>query len=283
MKNTYIVLLLLILSLSCSKTSDNPTAARESAVYKDVSYGVDPQQKADIYLPANRTSVTTKVLVLVHGGAWAGGDKTEFDLFINNYLLKELPDYAIINVNYRLYKEGTNQFPTQENDVKAACDFLNSKRKEYAVSEKTAILGTSAGAHLALLLAYKYNQTGNIRAVISIAGPTDLKALYDSNTVVANSLLVPVIGGTPVTIPDRYTESSPISFAATGAAATLLFQGGKDPLVPQSQAELLINLLQQLNVPFQKVIYPDAGHGWGDPELTDTFNKCRDFLKQHLQ
>ncbi|SDC01635.1 alpha/beta hydrolase [Niabella drilacis] len=283
MKNTSVLIWLLILVCSCSKTTDNPTAAREAAVYRDVSYGVDPQQKADIYLPANRTSVTTRVLVLVHGGAWAGGDKTEFDPFINNYLLKELPDYAIINVNYRLYKEGANQFPTQEKDVKAACDFLNSKRKEYAVSEKTALLGTSAGGHLALLTAYKNNQSGTIRAVISIAGPTDLTALYDSNTVVANTLLVPVIGGTPAQVPDLYIQNSPISFAGTGAAPTLLFQGGKDPLVPQSQAELLINRLQQLNVPFQKVIYPDAGHGWGEPELTDTFNKCRDFLKQHLQ
>ncbi|WP_018629987.1 alpha/beta hydrolase [Niabella aurantiaca] len=283
MKNTGVLFCLLVFLLSCSKPVDTPTAAREAAVYKNQAYGNDPLQKMDVYLPADRTSVTTKVLILVHGGAWTGGDKTEFDPFISNYLLKELPDYAIFNINYRLYKKDTNQFPTQEHDVKAAVDFLNSKRKEYAVSEKTAILGASAGAHLALLTAYKYNQAGNIHAVVSIAGPTDLTALYDSNTVVANTLLVPVIGGTPDEVPDRYTESSPITYAATGAAPTLLFQGGQDPLVPQSQAELLINQLQQLNVPFQKVIYPNAGHGWGDPELTDTFKKTGEFLRQHLQ
>lgn len=283
MKNTGFLCCLLVFLLSCSKPSDTPTAAHEAAVYKNQAYGNDSLQKMDVYLPANRTSVTTKALVLVHGGAWTGGDKAEFDLFISNYLLKELPDYAIFNINYRLYKKDTNLFPAQENDVKAAFDFLNSKRKEYAVSEKTAILGTSAGGHLALLTAYKYNQTGNIRAVVSIAGPTDLTALYDSNTVVASTLLVPVIGGTPDQVPDRYMQSSPITYVTAGAAATQLFQGGKDPLVPQSQTELLVNRLQQLNVPFQKVIYPNAGHGWGDPELTDTFKKIGEFLQQYLQ
>ncbi|MBZ4190518.1 alpha/beta hydrolase [Niabella beijingensis] len=282
MKNTGFLFLLLFFICSCSKTDRAPVTATEPAVYKNLAYGDDPLQKMDIYLPANRSSSTTRVLVLIHGGAWAGGDKAEFDAFITTYLAKELPDYAVVNLNYRLYKNNTNLFPTQENDVKAALDFFNAKRRAYAVSATTALLGVSAGAHLALLHAYKQDHTGDCRAVISIAGPTDLTALYRTNSAMAGPLLVPVIGGTPDQVPDRYEAASPVHFAGSGAAATLLFQGGKDPLVPASQADLLAAKLQQQQVPFQKVIYPEAGHGWGEPELTDTFKKTKAFLQQHL-
>ena len=38
--------------------------------------------------------------------------------------------YAIFNINYRLATGISNYFPTQENDVKAAIEFIYGKQKK---------------------------------------------------------------------------------------------------------------------------------------------------------
>lgn len=132
---------------------------------REVSYGNDPQQKMDVYLPADRSESSTKVLILVHGGAWVEGDKADFNSFIQA-IQQRLPDYAIFNINYRLVKNGSNLFPAQEEDLKKAIEFVYSKRSEYHISDKFVYLGASAGAHLALLVGFKYTSPVRPKAVV---------------------------------------------------------------------------------------------------------------------
>ncbi len=69
------------------------------------------------------------------GGAWADGDKTDFDIYITE-LQRRLPDYAFANINYRLYAStGQNKFPAQEEDVKAAVSFLMNKSGDLKFSK----------------------------------------------------------------------------------------------------------------------------------------------------
>src|ERR1700712_2046451 len=56
--------------------SDTPLNTAVAATLTDVSYGPDAKQKMDIYLLAGRNS-STPLLILLHGGAWSAGDKTE--------------------------------------------------------------------------------------------------------------------------------------------------------------------------------------------------------------
>ena len=119
-------------SVSSSDTGSNPAVA---STLMDMSYGTDAHQKMDIYLPANRSADATKVIFLIHGGGWSEGDKADFNAYVA-VLQQNLPGYAIINTNYRLATNNQNLFPTQENDVKAATEFVYSKRNEYLVSDK---------------------------------------------------------------------------------------------------------------------------------------------------
>ena len=127
MKTTFLLLLSAILAGSCtkSKTQEGPSDLAASTTL-NVSYGSDPLQKMDIYLPAGRTTSSTKVLVMVHGGGWTGGDKNDFNSYIPSFQAR-LTDYAIININYRLFTGSQNHFPTQENDVRHAVEFIISK------------------------------------------------------------------------------------------------------------------------------------------------------------
>ncbi len=173
-----------ILFFSCSKnnstgggaTPDNTPIAAQTML--NVAYGSDPLQKMDVYLPAGRTTATTKLIIMIHGGSWTAGDKGDMTAYVDS-LQRRLPGYAVININYRLATFTGNTFPTQETDVKAATDFIYSKRTEYAISDKFVMLGVSAGAHLALLQSYK-NASPKIKAVVDFFGPNDMTDMYNT-------------------------------------------------------------------------------------------------------
>lgn len=269
------------LILSCQKeTNDIPADNTVEAKNVDnVSYSNDPQQKMDIYLPKNRTVITTKSLVLIHGGAWATGDKTDFGSFLDS-LKSRLSGYALFNINYRLSAFPNNVFPTQEEDVKTALSFINDKRSEYLVSDNVVLLGVSAGGHLALLQAYKNSTPFQIKAVIDFFGPTDLVDLYNNPGSIPNYFIEQIIGTTPTANPALYQSSSPINFV-NNACPTIILQGTADPLVNYiSQSRRLRDQLQLAGKPVQYVEYEGRGHGddWTDADFTDAFNKVQAFL-----
>lgn len=268
----------LLLVYSCQKDSNGEI--NETTVITNVSYGSEPLQKMDVYLPAKRSADTTKVLIALHGGAWSEGDKSDFNGYIAA-LQQRIPGYAIFNINYRLAAGSSNLFPAQENDVKAALEFIYSKRAEYKISDKFALLGASAGAHLAMLQGYKYTAPVKPKAIVSFFGPGDLVALYGSQPLAA-VLLTNVTGTTPTANPTLYQQSSPITFINAGSPPTILLQGGVDPIVPPAQADSLKSKLVQAAVPNQHVFYPTEGHGWFGANLEDSFNKIAAFLNQHV-
>lgn len=275
------VFMFFLLLLSCSKKESNDETV--ALKLQDVSYGNDAKQKFDLYLPANRNSNDTKVLILIHGGGWTEGDKADFNPFITE-LQKRLPGYAFVNINYRLASSNRFLFPTQENDVKAAIEFIAARSGEYKISKKIALLGASAGGHLALLQAYKYNNPVAIKAVISLFGPTELVSLYNSPPTPAIPLLLSlVIGGNPVSHAEIYQQSSPLNFVTSQSCPSQLLHGGKDPLIPPAQSDLLKNKLDAVGVINEYVFYPNEGHGWIGNNLIDSFNKMEAFLKKHLQ
>src|SRR5687767_5970900 len=84
---------------SCKKGDE--TAEDMSVTMLNVSYGVNAQQKMDVYLPGNRNTTATKVIIMIHGGGWNTGDKSDFNAYVDS-LKKREPSYAIFNINYRL-------------------------------------------------------------------------------------------------------------------------------------------------------------------------------------
>ena len=280
----------MLLLFSCKKDATDgpgtiiPPTQIAATTTLNVSYGTDPLQKMDVYLPPARNT-GTKVLIMIHGGGWNSGDKTDLTVYVDT-LRKRLPGYAFININYRLVANALTTFPTQENDVKAAIDFIYSKRNEFVFSDKFVLLGVSAGAHLSLLQAYKYSSPVKIKAVVDFFGPTDMAAMYnDPASIFAppSSIAQLFNNATPTTSPTLYSQSSPITFANAQAVPTIILHGGQDPLVKVSQATTLRDKLITFNIPRQYVFYLTEGHGWAGAPLTDSFDKIQAFLTQHVQ
>jgi acetyl esterase/lipase len=275
-----IILFSLLIFTACKTRDENSNISAKTMI--DISYGTDPKQKMDLYLPANRSLLSTKVIFLIHGGGWAEGDKMDFNTTITT-IQSRFPDYAVINVNYRLAGNNQNLFPSQENDVKAAVEFAVSKKNEYTISDKWVFLGASAGAHLALLQAYKYSNIIKPKAVVSFFGPTDLTYFFNNPLIpIVPAILFNATGTIPSLNAIIYQQSSPVTFVTAQSCPTLLLQGGKDSLVPAIQATILKNKLDAAGVPNQYIFYPNNGHGWGGPDQEDSFSKIEIFLKQYV-
>ena len=290
MKQIFLFIITLLLLFSCQKNNldgaSNVVLPTEIAAstQQNIAYGTDPLQKMDVYLPGGR-SAATKVMIMIHGGGWSTGDKSELTVYVDT-MKKRLPDYAIININYRLSVNTTTTFPTQENDVKAALDFIYSKRNEFQISDKYVLLGVSAGSHLALLQAYKYANPVKIKAVVDFFGPTDMAAMYNdpaSAFAPPSSIAQLFNGATPTSNPMVYSQSSPITFASAQAVPTIILHGGADPLVKVTQATTLKDKLISFNIAQQYVFYATQGHGWAGATLTDSFDKIQVFLTQYVQ
>lgn len=286
MHKLFFVFLLAVTIASCEKsdsTDNNSTAAQTSL---NVSYGTDVAQKMDIYLPANRSTSSTKVIVMIHGGGWTGGDKSEFTAFVDT-LKRRLPGYAIFNINYRLSANPNNLFPTQELDVKTAIEYIYGKSSEYKISEKYILMGASAGGHLAMLQGYKYNAPVKAKAIVSFFGPSDMADMYN-NPVGGNPLfslaIANAVGATPAQNPTLYTNSSPVNFISSSSAMpTILLHGGLDPLVHPSQSTMVESKLNLAGITNQYVYYPTGGHGdWNTDTYTDAFNKIQAFIETNV-
>jgi acetyl esterase/lipase len=167
MKKYFSYFLLALMFAACKK-NDVTTLAAETKL--NTAYGSDSLQKMDIYLPAGRTTTSTKVIILIHGGAWSSGDKADFTSYIDT-LKRRLPSYAVFNINYRLASAGVNNFPTQEMDVKSAVEFIYNKSNDFQVSQTIVLLGASAGGHLALLQGYKYTSPVKVKAIVDFFWP----------------------------------------------------------------------------------------------------------------
>ncbi len=278
----YIILLASIGSCTNAPISNTPTNVLDASKYYqelDISYGTDTNQKFDLYLPANRTK-TTKTMILVHGGGWSSGDKTDMNAF-KDLIRQDLPNLAIVNINYRLADGNNKPYPMQINDISTIINNLKTNKDKYTISENFGFLGVSAGAHLSLLWSYGFDTNKNVKMVCSIVGPTNLTdPAYLNNTLPELQAMLDLYGiNAKISFLE---EASPLHRVTTSAPPTILFYGAKDPLIPTTQGTDLRDKLVALNVTHQFTLYPNGEHGWVGLDLLDTWLKLKAFTQTHL-
>ncbi len=276
--------LFLIAAVSCSTNEDsnNTEPTLDASQYYEqlnIAYGNDSDQRFDLYLPANRTT-DTKVVILIHGGGWSAGDKSDMNGF-KDIIRQELPNLAIVNINYRLADENSNPYPMQINDITAIVNYLKSIDDQYVFSDDYGLIGVSAGAHLSLLWSYGFDTNRDVKMVCSIVGPTNFTDPAYLNSTDSNIRALMDLYGVDASTAFM-EEISPYHRATTASPPTILFYGGQDPLIPTTQGTDMRDKLNQLGVINDFTLYPNAGHGWDGLELLDTTIKLKLFLQTYL-
>jgi acetyl esterase/lipase len=132
------VLVLLSLFNACNPTTTTtPTTSATSTlperIMLNTAYGTHVSQQMDLYLPANRTAAT-RVVVMIHGEAWFGGDKTEMNSLVTAFRAK-WPDCVVANIKYRLANSNIVHSEEIMSDIKAAVNFIAANKVSYQISD----------------------------------------------------------------------------------------------------------------------------------------------------
>ena len=95
----------------------------------------------DAYVPAGMTQATPGV-ILIHGGGFTGGDKTDLANLGNRLAADGM---AAFSINYRLDDSTTVGFPMESQDVMTAISYVRAHAASFDVDPgRLASFGTSA-------------------------------------------------------------------------------------------------------------------------------------------
>lgn len=237
--------MLALLVATCCRTT---TSAQHPSV-NDLAYATvtnDKGRQATLHLDLwlNKSDTGEAPLVIwIHGGAWLAGSYNSPPPPLR-LLLKS--GYAVASVQYRLSKTAT--FPAQIHDVKGAVRYLRAHADKYHLdSARFAAWGSSAGGHLAALLATsggvaeaEGNSGGNldvssrIQAAVDYFGPTDLLNMNADVTTRPRSVLDHDAPDAP--------ESQLIGFDAEGQGIGVLRNNLSNPDPPFPEKAALVRL-----------------------------------------
>ncbi len=261
-------------------SQNNNAGDKETFTFAEV--GGKPLQ-LDVYYPPDGVSKNGASIVVVHGGSWNAGGRSDFPQW-NFWLARQ--GFTVFDIDYRLAPQPN--YLSATSDVKCAVLWVKKNAAQFNVSpDKIVLLGRSAGAHLALLAAYsagdaqflascagaetdeKTRLDESVRAVISFYAPTDLIWDFDNpaNQFVINGpeTLRGFLGGNPhesVEMRERYLSASPTARVDGKTPPTLLIHGGQDQLVKSENMDLLAEKLQTASVSHKVLFVSYAQHGF---------------------
>ena len=264
-------------------------------MYENYKYGPANNRRnlMDVIIPKN-ISGNSGLVLYIHGGGWTAGDKT---FGINESLRYVNKGLVFAAINYRYAADKVHNQDIMD-DITLSLTKIKELGQKYNIDlNKAALFGGSAGAHLSLQYSYTQKEVAPIKPVVamSLSGPTDLlDENYYSNT---NSLeaylkMFSKLSGTTITLENRNEKAEELKAVSPlyqvnkkdDAVPTIIAHGGKDDVVPLSNA---ISLKDRLTEVGQKVDYfylPNSGHGLeSDPDISTQYWNCFDrYLEDYV-
>ncbi|MBW3630052.1 MAG: alpha/beta hydrolase [Gemmatimonadetes bacterium] len=274
----------------------SPASGAEVNVARNITYTVaDGQpQRLDVAWP--KGSGPHPLVVLIHGGGWSGGDRSEY---AGEMLLLAGQGYAAATVDYRLAAAPRNVFPAAVEDVRCAVRWLKSNAARYGIDpSRVAALGISAGGHLAAMLGTASDVAGldgscplrdvspAINAVVSFAGPQDIRTA-GALDVSQRGMVENFLGLRPESDMAGALLASPAVHATAGDPPFLLVHGTVDDVVPIRQSRSMRDTLRAVAVPASLIELPGVGHSIGefspDPRFRTSTCTTLAFLRERLR
>jgi acetyl esterase/lipase len=217
-------------------------------VEQGIYYGQQKRQKLDVYYPEVSRS-NAPVIVFFYGGSWRRGDRERYR-FVGQALSSQ--GYLTVIPDYRLYPEV--EFPAFVEDGAASIAWI---KQNIPQSENGIVLiGHSAGAHLAALLAL------------------DGRYLYEKKIVSQNSIIgMNGLAGPYAFEPEQYRRfrpifanaepaelSQPVSHARGDAPPLLLLHGTDDRIVLPLHSQLLQERMNSEDGRVKRLELDGVGH-----------------------
>lgn len=243
-------------------------------INRDISYGDSPARILDVYWPAGAPPKPRPAVLLVHGGGWAGGDKSGEGLLGAAVARAGMVGFA---VNYTLAGPGRPTWPTAFDDVQAAVRWIRAHAADYAVEPgQIGALGDSAGGQLAALLGTAasgpFDTGAGVQAVVVWSAPFDLAALDAAEGAAAcpqRGLCLPrslqdalrtFMGCPPEACSAAYSAASPLNRVSPGDPPLMLVNSTHE-LVPEEQASAMTVRARGAGIATKAIVLDGTQHG----------------------
>ena len=296
MKRKFSLLALLVMEFSLPVHALTMTELLETNAPSPVCYGTnDPAKQVIVpFLPADqKPGEKHPALVLIHGGGWTGGDPSVFYPAARYFASRGIPSFSI---GYRLVGPETNDPSVADclSDCRAAIRYLRTHAAEYAIDpDKIAVLGDSAGGHLAACLgtipdpqvADGVSSAANLMIPcnpIVDMGPgegktnTWFRLIQKGGAMEKKPTPASVV---PTSEQITMAKSiSPLVFVSAKSAPSLIMHGLDDTIVTPEQSRQFAEKLKAAGVPVELVLIPGARHAFILSKYTATEQQVVDTM-----
>jgi acetyl esterase/lipase len=242
----------------------------------------------DIYRTRDPGQAARPGVLLIHGGGWVEGNKSD-----NRSLALSLAreGYVVFAVGYRLAKDDASRYPAQVDDVRRAVLWVRAHALELGVDPgRLGAFGHSAGGHLSAILGTtevraQGGVSSRVNCVVDCCGPSDFTDESSPPIGPSTAWIVPnFFGKTRLEAPEAYKDASPLAHVDARAAPTLIIHGTADDVVPIAQSRKLRDALQGAGVEVKMVELRGEEHVFQSRAsnrrmLLETI----DFLNRHLK
>lgn len=239
----------------------------------------------DFYAPEG--SGPFPALIAVHGGGWQLGTRDSYRHW-GPYLATA--GYALLSVDYRLCKPNQPTYPQAVHDIRAAVQFVRGSANDLNIDPKRiGIIGDSAGAHLAALVAlagdappfveaYRDDPfhaiSTRVKVVIGFYGVYDMAAQWQHDLVARpkDQIAEKFLGAAPIDNRRLCFDASPMSYVTrdNNQTAFLITYGTEDDVVDAaSQSGAFVTALKQAGFFARTSIAQGAPHFWGTEPLEE--------------
>jgi len=229
----------------------------------DFSYGSDPAEVLDAYLPESPATALRRAVLVIHGGGWQSG--TRSDMASQSAAIARAGMVAV-NIDYPLDTANGHGFPQELTAAEAAVAWIRANASLLRVDpSRIGALGASAGANLSLEL----GAADQVSAVVSWSAPTDL-ALYERapygpcevpscGALSLGYAVYHYLGCLPSTCPAAYAAASPETHLRSSHAAYLVWNSS-DELIPLAQANQFVSAARQAGLWVQEHVITGHRH-----------------------
>lgn len=222
---------------------------RGLSIRTDVAYGEGPRQKLDIYAPGDPQEAP--IVMFFYGGSWQRGSKAAY-----RFLAADLAQrgFVVVVPDYAVYPDG--RFPRFLQDGARAFAWVAENRRLLGTERrKPVVMGHSAGAHIAAMLAFDarwlaqwhLDPRRDIAGFVGLAGPYDFLPIKDP--------IIKIIFEA-----GDLTATQPITFVVGGEAPVFLGVAPSDTVVRPGNSERLASRLRDAGVQVTFARYPNTNH-----------------------
>ena len=235
-------------TLSPVRLLNSIAAAAPAETLTDLAYGRAPRQRLDVYVP--RSAGPHPLAMFFYGGGWEDGERG-----IYRFVGAALAAAGIVTMipDYRVYPDV--RFPGfVEDGASAVAWAIENAAKFGADPERLVLMGHSAGAHIAAMLALDTQwlkalgvPACMVRGLVGLAGPYDFVPDTQTRRIIFG-------------LERDRARTQPISFARPDAPPALLVSGVNDKVVDPGNARRLAHRLTQVGACAETHFYPHPSH-----------------------